>query len=365
MDNESGVGPMTRRASGNGRAAGTAIPVQDHQPPLFIVGAPRSGTTLLRSILAAGDEIAIPPESHFLTYLYHRYRRRFGRWVEQDTREAISDLLSDAHFREWRLPAAQVWQEVELVRPQDFNDAIACAYRAFARNERKDRWGDKTPSYVFFLPQLNQLYPDMRVVHLLRDGRDVACSHLDLRSKGQSWVAGSAPAAAAWWKASLRAAEAAAPLLGDRFVEIRYEDLVDDPETTVGRLCDVVGVEFRPEMVHQRDHVVSSSSDLFRRAAEPVAGRARTWETELTPRQVAEFEAVARDELVARGYGLSTDGGSLPVRIEAHLRGRSFMTWRSSRRWSRQQAHRFLKPIARRKQARRVRRMEAGGEAGL
>ena len=80
-------------------------------------------------------------------------------------------------------------------------------------------------------------------------------------------------------------------------------------------------------MVHQRDHVVGSSSDLFRRAAEPVAGRARRWETELTPRQVAEFEAVAGDELVARGYGLSTDGGGLPVRIEAHLRGRSFMAF--------------------------------------
>jgi hypothetical protein len=357
---------MTRRASRTGeRAAGTAVPVDHHQPPLFIVGAPRSGTTLLRSILAAGDEIAIPPESHFLAYLYYRHRGHFGHWREDHTREAVADVLHDAHFREWRLPAELVWEEIEQAHPESFGEAIACVYAAFAKREGKQRWGDKTPNYAFFLRQLNDLYPDMRVVHLVRDGRDVACSHLDLHSKGQTWAAGSAPAAAAWWSASLRAAAAAAPLLRNRIAEVRYEVLVNDAEVSIERLCAFAGIRFRPEMVHRRDHVVASTSDLFRRAAQPVAGRARTWETELTHRQVAEFEAVAGDDLAAHGYALSGENTSAVVRAEARLRGESFMAWRRSRRWSRQQAHRFLKPLARRKQARRIRRMEAGGEAGL
>jgi len=360
-----GVGLLTRRlAVVGGRAPSTAVPVHDQQPPLFIVGAPRSGTTLLRSILAAGDEVAIPPESHFLGYLYHRYRGRFGAWTAATSREAISDALRDAHFREWQLPAKFVWEELERAPARSFGDTMARIYQAFARREGKSRWGDKTPHYVFFLRELNALFPDMRVIHLLRDGRDVACSHLDLRSRGQSWTAPSAPAAAAWWAASIHAAGRMAPALGDRFVEVRYEDLVHDPEATVERLCAAVGVAYSPEMVHRRDHVVSSRSQLFSGASAPVAGRARTWESELTPRQVAEFEAVAGRELASRGYALSGGGGPV-VRMEARLRGEGFMAWRRTRRWSRQQAHRFLKPIARRRQATRIRRMKAGGEAGL
>jgi sulfotransferase family protein len=365
MFNGSGAGPARKRrlfATGE-HAAGTAVPVHSFQQPLFIVGAPRSGTTLLRSILAAGKEVAIPPESHFLAYLYHRYRGRFAGWGPQDTREVIEDVLRDAHFREWQLPAEAVWAEVQKQAPSGYGEAIACVYRAYARREGKERWGDKTPHYVFFLRELSSLFPDMRVIHLLRDGRDVACSHLDLRRRGQAWVAGSAPAAAAWWRASVRAAARAAPELGQRFVEIRYEDLVSRPEETVERLCAAAGISFRPEMVHDRGHVVSSSSNLFSRASQPVAGRAR--ETELTPRQVAEFEAVAGVDLLAHGYALSSGHPAALTAVEARLRAEGFMTWRRTRRWGRQRAHRFLVPVARRRQAARIRRMEAGGEAGL
>ena len=97
----------------------------------------------------------------------------------------------------------------------------------------------------------------------------------------------------------------------------------------------------------------------------PVSGRARTWETELTPRQIAEFEAVAGDDLATHGYVLSGVDISPLDRAAARARGSGFMAWRSGRRLARQQAHRFLKPLARRKQARRIRRMEAGGEPGL
>src|SRR6185437_8377813 len=119
-------------------------PVLNDHPPIFIVGAPRSGTTLLRSFLAASDEIAIPPESHFLVYLFHRYQSRMRRWTPADTTRVLRDVIIDAHFLDWKLPASLVWEESEREPPASFPEAITCPHRAYARREGKRWWGDKT-----------------------------------------------------------------------------------------------------------------------------------------------------------------------------------------------------------------------------
>jgi sulfotransferase family protein len=316
-------------------------------------------------MLAAGEEIAIPPESHFLGYLYHRYRGRLRAWTPELTLEAVADAVGDAHFREWELPPELVWAEVEATPPASYADAMDCVYRAYAKREGKRRWGDKTPHYVFELDVLERLFPGMRVVHLIRDGRDVACSHLALHRSGQHWTAGSAPAAAGWWRAALRAGRAAGRQLGERYLEVRYEQLVADPEGTLPEVCAFAGIGYRPEMIEDRRAIVMPGDPLFARAAGAVETQARSWQRELTPRQVAEFEAVAAPELEALGYPLSDIERSSLVEAEARIRAAAFMSFRRCRRWTRQQAHRFAVPLARRKQRRRIRRMEAGGEAGL
>jgi len=316
-------------------------------------------------MLAAGEEIAIPPESHFLGYLYHRNRGRLRAWTPDLTRQAVADAVGDAHFREWELPPELVWAEVEEASPASYAEAMACVYQAYAKREGKQRWGDKTPHYVFELDVLQGLFPGMRVVHLIRDGRDVACSHLSLHRSGQHWTAGSAPAAAGWWCAALRAGRAAGRRLGDRYLEVRYEQLVTDPQGTLPEVCAFAGIGYRPEMIQDRRAIVLPGDPLFARAAGAVETAARSWRRELTPRQIAEFEAVAAGELEALGYPLSGIERSPLVEAEARARASGFMGFRRSRRWARQQAHRFAVPLARRKQRRRIRRMEAGGEAGL
>jgi len=194
--------------------------------PLFIVGAPRSGTTLVRSLLAANPGISIPPESHFVSYLHHRYAGRLDRWRPADSRALARDIADDAHFRDWGLDPDVTTTEVLAANPGSFAETVEQFYLAYARRENKTRWGDKTPHYLFEHETLLRAWPDLLLLNVLRDGRDVASSHLAFTRKGGPWLARSAPSAAIWWKYSLRQARAARARLGSRFAEIRYEDLV-------------------------------------------------------------------------------------------------------------------------------------------
>jgi hypothetical protein len=119
-------------------------------------------------------------------------------------------------------------------------------------------------------------------------------------------------------------------------------------------------------MITERSsRIVVSDDPIFARANQAVDRKARNWRDELSRAQTVQFEAVAGDELERNGYPLSGAHGSAVERTVARIRGESFITWRTARRWSRQQAHRYAKPVARSKQKLRTRanRARAGQDA--
>jgi len=136
--------------------------------PIFIVGCARSGTTLLRDLLRAHPRLTFPIESHFIP----AFGKAYGD--PRSAREAIRlarRILNFGWVRPWGLPLA----------PEDFADCrsyrqVVCRlFEAWARQENKPRWGDKTPRYVLWIPELVALFPGAKIIHIYRDGRDVAC----------------------------------------------------------------------------------------------------------------------------------------------------------------------------------------------
>ncbi|MGH3387537.1 MAG: sulfotransferase family protein, partial [Actinomadura sp.] len=149
--------------------------------PIFVVGCPRSGTTLLQLMLHAHPRIAIPPETRFLLPAF-------------DTRHAFGDLCDEANLRElarWiaedkatkfddlGLDPDRIIEEI-VAGPPTVGTAMATVFQAYAQRFGKPRWGDKRPSYIRRLDVILRMFPDAQIVHLIRDGRDCVASLMEM-----------------------------------------------------------------------------------------------------------------------------------------------------------------------------------------
>src|SRR3712207_5675468 len=124
-------------------------------PPFFVIGSARSGTTMLRMILNAHPDVAVPPESRFVVELWR------GESVI-DVERWLHDLGAHRRFRAWELPLEAVRAELGDAATVAYEDAVRATYRAYAAARGKKRWGDKTPRYIEHIPMLGRLFPDAR-----------------------------------------------------------------------------------------------------------------------------------------------------------------------------------------------------------
>ncbi len=284
----------------------------------FIVGCGRSGTTLVRAILNAHPEMAVPGESYFVVWL-GRQRRRYEAAGGFDQGSFFDDLSGQAWFRRWGLPDDVVRVALADAAPAEFPDAVRALYRAYARQHSKQRYGDKTPIYVLHLPLIASLLPEAAFVHVLRDGRNVALSLLDAGWGPQRWEH-----AALHWKLQVERGRAAGRALGaNRYCELRYEDLLDDPEGEVRTLCRFLGLEFDGSMLRYFEGAASLlSAEPYPHEHEnlrlPPTKGLRDWRTAVPATEIAQFEALAGGLLTDLGYRRTTSILPLPARIRAH-----------------------------------------------
>jgi hypothetical protein len=296
-------------------------------------------------MLGAHPELAIPPESHFLGYLGHRYGRR--GWSPAAVSAVAADVARDAHFRAWGLDPGSAAARVVASQPGSLAETLGGFYSAYAASEGKLLWGDKTPHYVFILDQLRELWPDLRVIHVIRDGRDVACSHLALAADGRRWVAPTAAAAGAWWQSAVARGRAAGEELGERYTEVRYEQLVRRPQQTIAWLCEFLGIARDTTVVDYHGRVRLTQSDEFSRVRQPLDPHARDWRRELTDGDVAAFEAVAGKQLADCGYLLANLPTGRLKTVTSNVQARAYLGARGMRRGARRAGHRHAPAITR------------------
>jgi hypothetical protein len=285
-------------------------------PYVFLVGCPRSGTTLLRRIGDAHPELAIVGELHWLP---RWWERRIGITPEgMVTRELLDALLAERRFRKLGLAPGRVVELFERGRPKHYARFVTELFDLHGQVKGKRLVGEKTPAYVRHIPTLSSLWPHAKVVHVVRDGRDVALSFLDRTRSARAawreptWEEDPVTTAALYWEWNVRLGrEAGADLEPNRYHEARYDALVADPELECRRLCDSLKVPFDTAMLRFHEGRTRAEPGLSaKKAWRPVTAGLRRWQQQMAPADVVRFEATAGDLLEELGYARTAAGAS-------------------------------------------------------
>jgi hypothetical protein len=214
--------------------------------PVFIVGMPRSGTKLIRDLLNENQGIGIPvAESHFIPSFVAKY----GISPDFRDHEKFSDffqtLINTSFYRFMILEGRTLNQSqlIDQITDPGWSGLIELIFRFFAPEYRSQDFifGDKTPGYVSHMPLLKTLFPAAKFVHIIRDPRDYSLS------VSKTWGKSKYRAASLWVSTIMRGQRDAAEI-GEDYLEIYYEELLDDPAHTVQSVCSFLGVEFTTGM---------------------------------------------------------------------------------------------------------------------
>jgi Sulfotransferase family len=277
-------------------------------PYVFFVGCPRSGTTLLRRMADAHRELAVIRELHWLP---RWWEQRVG--IEPDgtvTHELAQRLVSDPRFTRLEIGAERAVELVRNGRPKHYARFVTELFDSHGRAKEKRLVGEKTPKYVRYLSTLHELWPHAKIVHLIRDGRDVALSLLEWskakRNVGRfsTWEEDRVMTAALFWEWNVRLGREAGRLLGpEAYYELRYEALVTDAQLECRKLCDFLALTYDPSMLRFHEGRTKSRTGLSaKKAWKPVTAGLRDWREQMAPGDVARFESGAGGLLDELGY---------------------------------------------------------------
>ncbi|MFD7711984.1 sulfotransferase family protein [Streptomyces sp. NPDC059785] len=274
--------------------------------PVFVLGCPRSGTTLLQLMLHAHPRIAMPPETRFVLPAYAG-RLDFGDLRERANRAGLAEWITGreaSRFHELGVDAGQVVRRI-TDGPPTLGSALGTVLRSYAEAHGKVRWGDKRPAYALHVREMLRLFPDAQFIHLVRDGRDCVASLL-----GMDWWHRGFHEAVATWAQVADTTRAHARRLGPgTWHELRFEDLLADPEKELRGVCGFLGEEYAPQM--SEPHRVAASAVPARKTwhwrthGALDASRAGSWATRLTPAQIALCDDVLGRRLTSYGYALA------------------------------------------------------------
>jgi hypothetical protein len=281
-------------------------------PWLFIVGSPRSGTTLLARIIEAHSQIAIIHETMWIAPFF---KKRVGLTPEGTvTSDLITHLLAHSRFSRFSRAGIDCQKLERLIGsgPQvSYARLVSDLFGLYGQACGKALVGDKTPDYVRDVDVLHSLWPEAKIVHLIRDGRDVCLSWTSwkrkiprLQSLFPTWSEDPVTTAALWWERNVRAGRASGRAVGpDLYYEVRYETLVKDPEREVQRLCTFLDVHYEEPMLRFSEGRTRADPGLSAKDAWlPITAGLRDWRTQMAAEDIERFEAAVGDLLEELAY---------------------------------------------------------------
>jgi hypothetical protein len=267
-------------------------------------------------MLDAHPQLAVPPETAFLAHLTKLHgsaetlRQRFLEIV-------TDDRITVSNWTDFGLDAEALRQRLEAIEPFTVAAGVRAFYGMYAEREGKTRGGEKTPGYVFIMPQICALLPEARFIHVLRDPGDTALSWRktwfspgqDFRVLGESW------------RQHVEAGRRVRTIV-PHYLELRFEDLVVHPEHELKRLCDYLALPWDPAML---DYAAQGAARLERLQARPHARgpmipreertrihlnltrapdaeRLGVWRREMTAQERRELETAAGPLVSELGY---------------------------------------------------------------
>ncbi|HUI43048.1 MAG TPA: sulfotransferase [Terriglobia bacterium] len=288
--------------------------------PVLVLGCDRSGTKLLYHMLLSSGGFAIYySESNAFNLL----GLRFGNLKRRRNRQRLMEVwLQSKLFYRSGLSREEVEPRV-LADCRNAGDFLRVLMEAIARKQGKQRWAEATPQHLHYLPLIKKLIPDALVIHIIRDGRDVALS-LDKAGWIRPFPWGrerSLLAAGLYWKWMVTKGLKFGRAMGADYLEVHYEDLVRQPRETLARVGAFIGHDLDYDRIQRvglgsvSDPNSSFKSDDRHKELNPV-GR---WAKLLPPERVALLEQAIGPLLRELDYDLATPAGAstagLSVRI--------------------------------------------------
>lgn len=264
---------------------------------LFIIGSPRSGTTMLQILLANHPQVASTVEQT----LFQHY---VAPWLETWALE-----VRNLEQRGWKLGLPILWKEPELI--EFLREFLDRAYaKILALKPDATHILDKHPGYSLQVKTIKRFLPRARFIHMIRDGRDVASSMIVVHGK-MGFTPGQITTAAAKWKTFVLAAREASQFGAD-YLEIRYEDFLERKTETYARTLHFCGLSADPAWIAET-LAANSFEKMKARGASPDPrvplsdkryhrGIAGGWRSDFSAWDRFEFDRIAGDLARDLGY---------------------------------------------------------------
>lgn len=281
---------------------------------MFVVGSPRSGTTLLYDmLLSAGNFAVYLTESNVFSLL----AQRFGDLKSRDHRQKLIRVwLGSKLFRASGLDPELIERRI-AEECNNYGQFLRITMEEIARSQGMRRWAENTPEHLIYLPMIRATLPDALVVHMIRDGRAVALS-LDKRTdrglrtmpwnKDQNlFVQG------LYWEWIVRRGRKYGRALGPDYIEVRFEDLILQPRPTLAALSEFLDQQLDYDRIQQVGYgSVSKPNTSFRQEPEAASfDPVSRWRSSFSQSQLEMFEGLVGSYLEELGYPLLTSGKDL------------------------------------------------------
>ena len=274
--------------------------------PVFVLGSPRSGTTLLyHMLLSAGDFAVYRTESNVFNLLVPR----FGDLSKpRNKKKLMNAWLESKLFSRSGLDRAEIKAKV-MAECKSGGDFLRIVMGEIARTQNVNRWADCTPEHLLYLREIKKEIPDALVIHIIRDGRDVALSMEKQKwirplpwEKGQDLLV-----AALYWEWMVKRGREDGPRIAPDYMEIRFEDLIQKPRETLKVLGRFIDHDLDYDRI-QRVAIgsVAEPNTSFKGGSAGAAfnpvGR---WKTSLAEEELAKLECLVGRTLESLGYPLT------------------------------------------------------------
>lgn len=278
-------------------------------PFFFVVGRPRSGTTLLRTLFDAHPNVNFPPECQFIVNLYPKYGKKTS-WTEEDIIAFYNDLISQWLFDTWNIDNEDLRRSLLAYTGENtFGTICKVVYKQYnSLFEKKELLfiGDKNPGYAIYSKLLLKIFPEAKFIHIIRDYRDnfVSIKNVDFELPVPSVVVQK-------WKYFFKKFNKDSTLKPESYNVIKYEDLVKDPEIELQKLCKFIGIEFNAQVFNfyeKKDEILKTyppgyihtyHSSLMQKVNTSKIG---VWKKQLSPWQIKLMDITVGKVAEHAGY---------------------------------------------------------------
>jgi hypothetical protein len=257
----------------------------------------------------------VPHESRFILACYPRGREKQSLGSTYEVSRLLDEIAGQPAVRDGN----HIIDKDRILRHriQSYADLVEAIMSEKARSMGKSRWGDKTPFYTADIDVLWEIFPEAKIIHLVRDGRDVVISQAKME-----WLSRSLPRLAADWRWKTTICHKVGTVRGrSHFLELKYEDLVTNTEPSLRRVCDFLDETFAPEMLEYHrtaEEEVPGKSLRWHRSSvsPPDPNKVGVWRQELSKSDRIIFEQIAGETLELFGY----EREHLPTTLASRLR---------------------------------------------